>query len=170
MNFPSDPTTLMWIICLALSMGLFTYIAWLVQSRKHSLLVRIKSYPEKTKIVKQNGDNTIQIYKKKRKQTGWKAKYTRNCLVPLRGVFSPPYALDIFPYASKAIEYKWELRKTDQPKYDKQASQEFNDAEILKNRGKGLESKTPIGIWIVVILVIVSLVLQFAQMRGIRLV
>jgi hypothetical protein len=165
-----NPQSLQFVITIVAAMGVFTYVAWLINKRKHSLLVRIKDYPEKVKVCKKNGDNTVQIVKGKRGKAGWTASYTRNCLVPLKGLFSPPYALDIFPNSTKAIVYDWDLKKIEQPKWNKQQSQEFIDAEALKNRGKGLGTKTPLGIWIVAILVIVVLVLQFMQMRGIRIV
>jgi hypothetical protein len=170
--FGLDFETLKWIGSAILGCGLFTYLIWIIQSRKQSLLIRIKAYPEKTKICKPNEeDNTVVIQKEKKgKKPEWKANYTRNCKVPLRGLFKPPYALDIFPDATNAIEYDWELKKTDQPKWDKEQSYKFVTAKALENRGEGLNEKTPMGIWIVCILVVVSLVLQFASMRGIRLV
>jgi len=170
--FGLDFETLKWIGSAILGCGLFTYLVWIVQSRKQSLLIRIKDVAkEKTRICKPNGNSTVRIQKEKKgKRPEWIASYNRNCLVPISGLFRPPYALDIFPYATKAIEYDWELKKTDQPKWDKEQSYKFVTAKALENRGEGLNEKTPMGIWIVCILVVISLVLQFASMRGIRLV
>jgi len=170
--FGLAPEFIMWIVSAASGLGLFAYVAYLIQSRKQSLLIRIKDVAkEKTKICKPNGNSTVCIQKEKKgKRPEWIASYNRNCLVPISGLFRPPYALDIFPYATKAIEYDWELKKTDQPKWDKEQSYKFVTAKALENRGEGLNEKTPMGIWIVCILVVISLVLQFAQMRGIRLV
>lgn len=171
LDFSLNIMNLYTLATILVSLAVFAYVVWIVQSRKHSLLVRIKDITgEKTKICKPNGDNTIQIQKKKRGKVAWKAKYSRNSLIRLSGMFNPPFAIDIFSNSPKAIDYEWELKSTDQPKWDKQTSQEFIDAEALKNRGRGLGNKTPLGIWIVAILVVVSLVLQFAQMRGIKIV
>jgi len=140
-------------------------------NRKGKIKVRIK-YPirEKEKWVKPEKDGkTLTIEKGAYKKAPWKVTFTNKSLVPQKSLFGTFYAVDVLPEATRAIEYDYELKKTDQPKWDKETSKSFIDAEILKQRGRALGYEMPRIFWIIVLLQIVVLVFQFLGMAGVRI-
>jgi hypothetical protein len=69
----------------------------------------------------------------------------------------------------EASRYDFELKQFETPKWGKKESKEFIEAQVLKQRGRGITEHTPIMIYIVAVLVIVSIVIGIMGLAGIKI-
>jgi len=145
---------------------IIAYLAWRWYRTKGKILVRIKTpIGEKEEWVKPNfeGDKAYLVFEKEsRKKAGWKAEFTNKSLIPRSSWLGLKrfHCIDIFPQATKAIEYNFDTKTEDQPKWDKHSSKEYIEAKILKQMGEGEKLVAPGVIWIVVIVTIIILILE----------
>lgn len=160
---------------IAFNVGIFSFIFyWEFWRKRGKLKVRIKTpLGEKERWVKPESDGETLIIEKgseRKKVPEWKAKFSNKSLIRFTKWFGRMgFAVDIFYNAEKCIEYDYSLSEAEMPKFDKKTSKGYINAEVLKQRGRGLKQELPFIFWLVVILVFVNLVLSglTAQRMGI---
>ena len=138
-----------------------------ISRSKGKIKVRIKTpYRERHKWVKPESDGKTLIIQKERKRKNipeWKATFTQKSLVFVRRFFGlvQSFAVDVFPDATKCIEYDYDVKKISQPKFDKRTSTKFINAKVLENEGKQEMFKLPGLFWLILLLCAGSFLLSF---------
>ena len=162
-----DQLILFFIAYIGIMIGIVLFMG---TRNKGKIKVRIKTpYRERCKWIKPEADGKtliIQREKKRRNIPEWKATFTQKSLVFIRSFFGlvRSFAVDIFPDATKCIEYNYSVKKITQPKFDKKTSTKFINAKVLENEGKQEMFKLPGLFWL--ILFLVFLVLNFLDIFG----
>ena len=71
--------------------------------------------------------------------------------------------VDAFPYADKAVSYKYEAEEIEQPVFDRETEHKLVTAEVMKNLGEEDERKLHPIMWIILIMVLFQVILSFFQ-------
>ncbi len=152
-----------------------TCILFQVQRRRGKIQCRIKTpIGEQDRWIKPDfrGNKHYLVFEKEKgKKPGWEAEFSNKSLIPRSGWYGLRHwlCIDIFPHATKAIEYNFDIPEASQPKWDKATSKGYIEAKILKQMGEGEKLISPTVIWIVVLISIFILILEILPYLGGRL-
>ncbi len=125
------------------------YVIFQIHRRRGKIQCRIKTpIGEETRWIKPDfrGNKHYLVFEKeKRKKPGWEAEFSNKSLIPRSGWYGLRHwlCIDIFPHATKAIEYNFDIPEADQPKWDKATSKAFIEAKILKQMGRRRKTHIP---------------------------
>jgi hypothetical protein len=104
------------------------------------------------------------------RKLGWKAHFDNRCIRTERKAFGRiENKIEVMMGSLEASRYDFELKQFETPKWGKKESKEFIEAQVLKQRGRGITEHTPIMIYIVAVLVIVSIVIGIMGLAGIKI-
>ena len=103
---------------------------------------------------------TVIVYKRKgKKEPGWPLEITS--IQPKKGLFGTKLYVDAYPYARKTISFNHSNETIDEPRWNKEESHRYINAEILKKVGQEPKEKSNTALWIIAGLIIASIVLPF---------
>jgi hypothetical protein len=155
----------------------FSYILYNFFKGRGKVFVRVKTpLGEKgywKKPVETERGMEVVMKKADKRNIGWSFMFTNKSLIPKKRLFGliGYFAVDIFPNAKKAIEYDFENADVKMPLLTQQQAGEINRLDAFKRRyGKVEQPKSTMVQWIILIVVVIVLILNFLQMRGIRIV
>lgn len=104
------------------------------------------------------------------RKLGWKVHFDNSSIRPERKSFGRvDNKIEVMFGSLEASRYDFELKQFETPKWGKKESKEFIEAQVLKQRGRGVQEHTPTIIYIVAILVVVSIVIGIMGLAGVRI-
>jgi len=135
------------------------------------VIVRVKTpayeYSKKRKV--ENDGKTIIMRKSSKTKGGWKFTIPEGALNVRPSWLGAKYFVDILAEAPEAIKYDNKLEPDKIPKWDKDQSKKFIEAEILKKAATEPKEKGNTLIWILVMLGIGNIVLTLITSGRIRI-
>jgi hypothetical protein len=145
-------------IGIAYFVALFLYALYqgLKNRGKMQIMLQIPGGEKEYWRKKEIDGKTVVMEKKSKKNAGWEFKIENaNSIKDKKRFFGLIHyqSVDIFPNAKEPIIFDANVKPEDQPKWTKKQSKEFIEAEVLKQRGRALESKGfPMWAWIIILL------------------
>jgi hypothetical protein len=139
------------------------------------LLVRIKTPSGEIhkRVDLKLGEQEITLQKGKKDKSEWKVKIgsKAGAVSTYRTFFGTQKVMDIHQDAIKPIVYDYDLKETDQPKFDKKTSKKLTEPNLLQALAAiaGHLPLPPI-FWLSIIIGAINLVLTFVIMRGMKLI
>lgn len=104
------------------------------------------------------------------RKLGWKVHFDNRCIRTERKPLSRvEHKIEVMFGSLEACKYDFELKQFETPKWGKKESKEFIEAQVLKQRGRGVQEHTPIMIYIVAFLVIIAIVIGIMGLAGVRI-
>lgn len=161
-----------------ITFGVWLFVLFIAVVRwwrgRGALEVRVKTpLGEKKRYIKPEADGkTLVLEKKRRNNPGWVATFTNKSLVPVSRWFGRKgFAVDLMYQATECVNYDFENKSNEQPKWTKKQSKEFIEAEVLKHAGRGLKYEMPGLFWLIaigVVILIIFQIIEFISRGGIR--
>ena len=144
-------------IILGYTIGFFIVLLYFASRNRGKILVRVKSPMKESGIwVKPNWqDNEIVMMKEKDKDSGWKFTFTVKSLMQKSRLFGLVhyFAVDVFPYAPKAIEYDCEQETVSAPHWDKKTEENLFRAKVIRAAGEtGQKLHIPLALYLILII------------------
>jgi hypothetical protein len=133
--------------------------------------VRVKTpafeYSRKRKI--ENDGKTVIMRKSSKTKGGWRFTIPKGSLNVRPSFWGTKYFVDILAEAPEAIKYDTELDSAKMPKWDKDQSKRFIEAEILKKAATEPKEKSSMILWIIALIGIGNIVLTLITSGRIRI-
>ncbi len=130
------------------------------------VLSGLREYTKKRKVDESGEVPKIVMRRSKGKKAGWEFTLPQGSIINRKGLFGISMYVEVLPEASEAIVIKPDMKPEDIPKWDKNTSKKFIEAEMVKKTGEKVEEKGNAGIWVVAALVIANIVIMFLLLRG----
>lgn len=104
------------------------------------------------------------------RKLGWKVHFDNRCIRPERKPLGRiENKIEVMMGSLEACRYDFELKQFETPKWGKKESQAFIEAQVLKQRGRGVTEHTPFMIYIVAVLVIIAIVIGIIGLAGVKI-
>lgn len=175
MNFPVLDLNTFIILGIGIIASLLFVAYFNKTSQTKKLLVRIKTPSGEIhkRVDLKLGEQEITIQKGKKDKSEWKVKMgsKAGAVSTYRTFFGTQKVMDIHQDAIKPIVYDYDLKETDQPKFDRKTSKKLTEPNLLQALAAiaGHLPLPPI-FWLSIIIGAINLVLTFVIMRGMKLI
>ncbi len=104
------------------------------------------------------------------RRSGWKIHFDNKSIRPeIKHFGRVENRIEVMMGSLEACKYDFELKQFETPKWGKKESQAFIEAQVLKQRGRGVTEHTPFMIYIVAVLVIVAIVIGIMGLVGVKI-